>query len=118
MLLKLEWCMSKFCFCNLSSLEETYEALRTFEVLGIEKQPDIRAASCASVVDTLSSSSSALKDLFQALRVNGILKCELNKKALAVCLNLMNFSSILIDTSLNAYIHFSFASLALSLSRA
>ncbi|XP_016459633.1 dolichyl-diphosphooligosaccharide--protein glycosyltransferase subunit 2 isoform X2 [Nicotiana tabacum] len=68
---------------SFSSLEETYEALRTFEVLGIEKQPDIRAASCASVVDTLSSSSSALNDLFQALRVNGILKCELNKKALA-----------------------------------
>ncbi|XP_016449270.1 dolichyl-diphosphooligosaccharide--protein glycosyltransferase subunit 2 isoform X3 [Nicotiana tabacum] len=68
---------------SFSSLEETYEALRTFEVLGIEKQADIRASTCASVVDTLSSSSSALKDLFQALRVNGILKCELNKKALA-----------------------------------
>lgn len=95
--------MSECCFCDLSSLEETYEALRTFEVLGIEKQPDIRAASCASVVDTLSSSSSALNDLFQALRVNGILKCELNKKALAVCLNL-KFSDILIENQFKCII--------------
>ncbi|KAK4373065.1 hypothetical protein RND71_008449 [Anisodus tanguticus] len=65
------------------SLEETYEALRTFEVLGIEKQPDLRAATCASVVDTLSSPSSAVKDLFQALRVNGLLNCELKKKTFA-----------------------------------
>ncbi|KAH0669936.1 hypothetical protein KY290_026679 [Solanum tuberosum] len=67
---------------SLSSLEETYEALRTFEVLGIKKQPDQRAT-CATVVDTLSSPTSALKDLFQALRVDGLLNCELNKKTFA-----------------------------------
>ncbi|PHU17970.1 Dolichyl-diphosphooligosaccharide--protein glycosyltransferase subunit 2 [Capsicum chinense] len=68
---------------SFKSFEEAYEALRTFEVLGIKKQPDQRADTCASVVDTLSSPSSALKDLFQALRVNGLLNCELNKKAFA-----------------------------------
>ncbi|KAM3344645.1 dolichyl-diphosphooligosaccharide-protein glycosyltransferase subunit 2 [Capsicum galapagoense] len=68
---------------SFKSFEEAYEALRTFEVLGIKKQPDQRADTCASVVDTLSSPSSALKDLYQALRVNGLLNCELNKKAFA-----------------------------------
>ncbi|KAK4493179.1 hypothetical protein RD792_017963 [Penstemon davidsonii] len=63
------------------SLEETYKALRTFEVLGIEKKSDIRTSACASVVDTLRSTSSVLKDVFEALRVNGILKCELNDEA-------------------------------------
>ncbi|CAI9776671.1 unnamed protein product [Fraxinus pennsylvanica] len=66
---------------SFGSLEETYEALRTFEVLGIEKELVIRTSVCASVSETLLSSLSTLKDLFQALRVNGILKCELNDKA-------------------------------------
>ncbi|KAG8389197.1 hypothetical protein BUALT_Bualt02G0203900 [Buddleja alternifolia] len=66
---------------SFGSLEETYEALRTFEVLGIEKKPDVKPSACASVVDTLRSTSSSLKDLFHALRVNGILKCELKDEA-------------------------------------
>ncbi|KAL2556926.1 Dolichyl-diphosphooligosaccharide--protein glycosyltransferase subunit 2 [Forsythia ovata] len=66
---------------SFGSLEETYEALRTFEVLGIEKKVDTRASTCATVVDTIGSPSSALKDLFHALRINGILKCELNDEA-------------------------------------
>ncbi|KAK4369200.1 hypothetical protein RND71_012992 [Anisodus tanguticus] len=68
---------------SFKSLNETYKALRTFNVLGIGQQPDIKAATCKSVADTLRSPSSALKDLFQALRVNGILKCELNKETFA-----------------------------------
>ncbi|KAL0459389.1 UNVERIFIED_CONTAM: Dolichyl-diphosphooligosaccharide--protein glycosyltransferase subunit [Sesamum latifolium] len=66
---------------SFGNLEETYEALKTFEVLGIEKKPDIRTSACASVADTLQSTSSALKDLFHALRVNGILKCDLKDEA-------------------------------------
>ncbi|KAL0435585.1 UNVERIFIED_CONTAM: Dolichyl-diphosphooligosaccharide--protein glycosyltransferase subunit [Sesamum radiatum] len=66
---------------SFGSLEETYEALKTFEVLGIEKKPDITSPACASVVNTLQSTSSALKDLFHALRVNGILKCDLQNEA-------------------------------------
>ncbi|KAL8530255.1 hypothetical protein ACS0TY_007342 [Phlomoides rotata] len=66
---------------SFGSLEETYEALKTFEVLGIEKKHDIRISACSSAVVILSSTSSTLKDLFYALRVNSILKCELNNEA-------------------------------------
>ncbi|KAH6811547.1 ribophorin II family protein [Perilla frutescens var. frutescens] len=65
---------------SFGSLEETYEALKTFEVLGIEKKNDLRTSSCTSVADTLRSTSSALKDFFYALRVNSILKCKLNSE--------------------------------------
>lgn len=65
---------------SFGSLEKTYEALKTFEILRIEKKHDIRASSCTSVADTLQSTSSALKDFFDALRVNSILKCELNSE--------------------------------------
>ncbi|KAK9945052.1 hypothetical protein M0R45_010584 [Rubus argutus] len=64
---------------SFGSLEEAYEALRSFEILGIDK-PDIRGASGESVLDKLGSSSSAPKDLFYALKVNSILKCEVNKE--------------------------------------
>ncbi|KAJ6708883.1 DOLICHYL-DIPHOSPHOOLIGOSACCHARIDE--PROTEIN GLYCOSYLTRANSFERASE SUBUNIT 2 [Salix koriyanagi] len=64
---------------SFSSLAETYEALKTFEVLGIDKKTDINTAACQSVLETLGSSSSALKDLFYALKVYGILKCEIKK---------------------------------------
>ncbi|KAI3460965.1 hypothetical protein Pfo_017628 [Paulownia fortunei] len=66
---------------SFGSLEETYEAFITFGVLGIEEKPNIRTSACVSVVDTIRSTSSALTDLFYALRVNGILKCELNDEA-------------------------------------
>lgn len=61
---------------SFASLEETYEALRTFKVLGIDQT----VPACQSVLETLGSSSSASKDLFYALKVNGILKCEVNEE--------------------------------------
>lgn len=67
---------------SFPSLEETYEALRTFKVLQIEK-PEITASACSSVVNSVSSISD-LKELYHALRVNDILKCELNAKAFEV----------------------------------
>ncbi|KAM1570624.1 hypothetical protein ACFX10_035601 [Malus domestica] len=67
---------------SYGSLEEAYEALRSFEVLGINKKSDIRAATCQSVVDKLGSSSSAPKDLFFALKVNSILDCEVKNEVL------------------------------------
>ncbi|TQE09853.1 hypothetical protein C1H46_004627 [Malus baccata] len=67
---------------SYGSLEEAYEALRSFEVLGINKKSDIRAATCQSVVDKLGSSSSAPKDLFFALKVNSILDCEIKNEVL------------------------------------
>ncbi|KAK6937759.1 Dolichyl-diphosphooligosaccharide--protein glycosyltransferase subunit Swp1, partial [Dillenia turbinata] len=67
---------------SFSSLEETYEALRTFEVLGIGNKLDISASTCRSVVEVLGSSSSNLKDLFYALKNQGILKCAIKEEIL------------------------------------
>ncbi|KAM7257590.1 hypothetical protein ACFE04_013331 [Oxalis oulophora] len=67
-------------FGSSQSLEETYEALRTFEVLGIEKKP-VGPYTCDSVSEALVSSSSASKDLFYALKVNGVLKCNIDSGA-------------------------------------
>ncbi|KAF8401909.1 hypothetical protein HHK36_012859 [Tetracentron sinense] len=64
----------------VTSLEETYEALRTFEILGIERKADISPATCPLIVENLGSSSSSPKDLFYALKVNGILKCDISAK--------------------------------------
>ncbi|KAL0737963.1 hypothetical protein Bca4012_014173 [Brassica carinata] len=61
---------------SYKSLEEAYEALKTLETLGIDKKSDLSSSTCDNVVKVLSSSSSALKDVFYALSVNGILKCK------------------------------------------
>ncbi|XP_020578217.1 dolichyl-diphosphooligosaccharide--protein glycosyltransferase subunit 2 [Phalaenopsis equestris] len=61
---------------SFGSLENTYEALRTLEILGLEKTYDVSRATCKAVVENLGSSSSTAKDLFFALKVNSILKCE------------------------------------------
>ena len=75
-----------FCFVFFSiSLEETYEALRTFDILGIQEKPDISAATCKSVSEVLGSSA-VLKDLFHALRVNDVLKCEIKEEIYEVSL--------------------------------
>ncbi|KAG9144986.1 hypothetical protein Leryth_017454 [Lithospermum erythrorhizon] len=66
---------------SFASIEEAYKALRTFDVMGIEKEPNIKDSTCQSVVDILRSSDSALKELFHALKVNEMLKCELNNEA-------------------------------------
>lgn len=58
------------------SLEETYEALRTFQILGLDKGADTSHATCPLVLESLSSSSSSLKEIFDALRVNSILHCK------------------------------------------
>ncbi|MBA0617713.1 hypothetical protein Godav_027136 [Gossypium davidsonii] len=70
-----------FDVIDLTSLEETYEALRTFDVLGIEKKPDVTATACRLVSETVGSSSSTLKDLFYVLKANSIVKCKINDKA-------------------------------------
>lgn len=66
------------------SLEETYEALRTFEILGIQGKPDISTGSCQSVAETLGSSSSTINGLFHALKVNCILKCKIDEEIFQV----------------------------------
>ncbi|KAB1223759.1 Dolichyl-diphosphooligosaccharide--protein glycosyltransferase subunit 2 [Morella rubra] len=65
---------------SFGSLEETYEALRTFEILGIQKKPDISSGSCQSVSETLQSSSSTAKEIFDALKVNSLVKCKVDEE--------------------------------------
>ncbi|XP_020207895.1 dolichyl-diphosphooligosaccharide--protein glycosyltransferase subunit 2 [Cajanus cajan] len=60
-----------------ASLEDAYEALRVFEILGIEEKTHSSTATCEKVLENLGSSS-PLKDLFYALKVNKILKCNVN----------------------------------------
>ena len=60
----------------LFSLEEAYEALKSLEILGIDKKSDLSSGTCENVAKVLASPSSALKDVFFALSVNGILKCK------------------------------------------
>ncbi|CAI8594309.1 unnamed protein product [Vicia faba] len=52
-----------------SSLEEACDALRVFEILALENKPDVSITTCRKVVENLGSSSS-LKDLFYALKVD------------------------------------------------
>ncbi|XVF21560.1 hypothetical protein REPUB_Repub12eG0100300 [Reevesia pubescens] len=66
---------------SFKSLEDTYEALRTFKVLGIDKKPDVIATACRSISETVGSLSSTAKDLFYALKANSIAKCKINDKA-------------------------------------
>ncbi|XP_009137167.1 dolichyl-diphosphooligosaccharide--protein glycosyltransferase subunit 2 [Brassica rapa] len=61
---------------SYKSLEEAYEALKSLEILGIDKKSDLSSVTCENVVKVLGSPSSALKDVFYALSVNGILKCK------------------------------------------
>ncbi|XP_044503292.1 dolichyl-diphosphooligosaccharide--protein glycosyltransferase subunit 2-like [Mangifera indica] len=62
---------------SFGSLEENYEALRSLEILGVEKKLDVGETTCGSVSKTLESSSSTPKDWLYALKVNGILKCKI-----------------------------------------
>ncbi|CAN6879039.1 unnamed protein product [Brassica oleracea] len=61
---------------SYKSLEEAYEALKSLEILGIDKKSDLSSGTCENVAKVLASPSSALKDVFFALSVNGILKCK------------------------------------------
>ncbi|KAF1878372.1 hypothetical protein Lal_00047040 [Lupinus albus] len=64
---------------SFPSLEASYEALRVFDVLGIEKKSHVSKATCQKVLENLKPSS-PLKDLYYSLKVNGILKCKVDGK--------------------------------------
>ncbi|KAM7254267.1 hypothetical protein ACFE04_031949 [Oxalis oulophora] len=70
--------LALFASPSFQSLEETYEALRTFQVLGIKEKP-VGTSTCDSVGETFVSSSSSSKDLFYALKVNSILSCNVDR---------------------------------------
>ncbi|MQM02164.1 hypothetical protein Taro_034926 [Colocasia esculenta] len=67
---------------SFGSLEETYEALKTFQILGLKEGAELSQATCPLVSQSLASSSSKLKDLFNALRVNSLLDCKLDANIL------------------------------------
>lgn len=66
------------------SLEETYEALRTFQILRVGKISDIGPATCPVIIDKLTSPASSPKDLFDAIRVNSILECQIGSQTFKV----------------------------------
>ena len=68
------------------SLEETYEALKTLKNLGLERPGDVKEKACPLVVEKLGSTSSSPKDLFQALRVNSVVGCQIDAKTFVVFL--------------------------------
>lgn len=77
--------MAYFCFIlSWCSLEETYEALKTLKNLGLERPGDAKEKACPVVVEKLGSTSSSLKDLFQAVRVNSVVGCQIDAKTFAV----------------------------------
>lgn len=93
--------IASLLFC---SLEATYEALATSEVLGIGAKSDVKDSTCKSVVDTLSSPTSTLKDLFFGLRVNSLLKCELSDAHFTVSL-ILCLDSVVIITCISSEIY-------------
>lgn len=58
---------------SYGSLEETYQALRSFQVLGIEAKDSDQP--CQLAFEALKSSSAQIKDIFYALKITEILKC-------------------------------------------
>ncbi|WOK98820.1 dolichyl-diphosphooligosaccharide--protein glycosyltransferase subunit 2 [Canna indica] len=67
---------------SFPSLEETYEALRISQILGVGNTFDISQATCPVVIEKLKSPASSPKDLFDALRVNSLLGCQISSQTL------------------------------------
>ncbi|KAK9757744.1 hypothetical protein RND81_01G183400 [Saponaria officinalis] len=65
---------------SFKSLEESYEALRTFEILRIENV-DISTTTRPLIEETVKSSYATLKDVYFALRSNQILKCSIDAES-------------------------------------
>uniref|UniRef100_A0A0E0JSK8 Dolichyl-diphosphooligosaccharide--protein glycosyltransferase subunit 2 n=1 Tax=Oryza punctata TaxID=4537 RepID=A0A0E0JSK8_ORYPU len=67
---------------SFGDLETTYEAVRTFQILGVEKDKGLIGKACKFAAEKLasssSSSSSPAKDLFHAVRISGVLKCSVD----------------------------------------
>uniref|UniRef100_M8AK97 Dolichyl-diphosphooligosaccharide--protein glycosyltransferase subunit 2 n=1 Tax=Aegilops tauschii TaxID=37682 RepID=M8AK97_AEGTA len=59
-------------------LETTYEAVRTFKMLGVQRDKGLDGKACKLAAHTLSSSSSPAKDLFQAVQIAGVLGCSVD----------------------------------------
>ncbi|KMT07812.1 hypothetical protein BVRB_6g146250 [Beta vulgaris subsp. vulgaris] len=62
------------------SLEHAYEALRTFEILGIGKDLDISTSTCTLITENFKDSSARLKDINFAFKLNRALKCKVDEE--------------------------------------
>ncbi|OEL29062.1 Dolichyl-diphosphooligosaccharide--protein glycosyltransferase subunit 2 [Dichanthelium oligosanthes] len=64
---------------SFGDLERTYEAARTFQILGLEKYKSLTGKACKFAAEDLASpASSAAKDLFHAIRISGALGCSVD----------------------------------------
>eukprot|EP00250_Pteridium_aquilinum_P024368 c2897_g1_i1 orf=270-2327(+) len=66
---------------TISSLEEKYQVLRSFQVLGIKREELI---TCGQVKEILTSSSSLGKDVFYASKIGEVLQCQFSETDLKV----------------------------------
>ncbi|XP_066315613.1 dolichyl-diphosphooligosaccharide--protein glycosyltransferase subunit 2 [Miscanthus floridulus] len=60
---------------SFGDLESTYEAVRTFQILGLENYKSLSGKACKFAADNLASPGSTAKDLFHAVRISGVLRC-------------------------------------------
>uniref|UniRef100_A0A0D9V9C5 Dolichyl-diphosphooligosaccharide--protein glycosyltransferase subunit 2 n=1 Tax=Leersia perrieri TaxID=77586 RepID=A0A0D9V9C5_9ORYZ len=60
---------------SFGDVERIYEAVRTFQILGVEKDKSLTGEACKVAAEKLASSSSTAKDLFHAVRISGVLGC-------------------------------------------
>lgn len=68
-----------FDLLALCSLESTYEAVRTFQILGAEKDKSLTSKACKFAAEKLASpASSPAEDLFHAVRISSALGCSVN----------------------------------------
>ncbi|KAK1315290.1 Dolichyl-diphosphooligosaccharide--protein glycosyltransferase subunit 2 [Acorus calamus] len=63
---------------SYGSLEDTYEALRTVQILKVDRSIDISPHTCPVISEILEDSSSQTKDVYYALGVNSILGCHID----------------------------------------
>ncbi|CAO2172491.1 unnamed protein product [Urochloa humidicola] len=64
---------------SFGDLERTYEAVKTFQILGLEKYKSVTGKACEFAAEKLASPvSSDAKDLFHAARISGVLRCSVD----------------------------------------
>ncbi|CAN6485747.1 unnamed protein product [Victoria cruziana] len=67
---------------SFGGFQETYEALRTFQILGIEPNTETKQLSCHLLSETLDPSSAKIDELFYALKVKTLGHCEISSEIL------------------------------------
>ncbi|KAG8054260.1 hypothetical protein GUJ93_ZPchr0001g30369 [Zizania palustris] len=64
---------------SFGNLERTYEAVRTFQILEVEKDKSLTGKACKLAAEKLAfPSSSPAKDLFHAVRIISVLRCSVD----------------------------------------